>query len=297
MAKNTKHADEFDKLVEAMKENGKAKDNNKADYFMTEPHKYERSYLYDDRATVRLADAFEGTSTRVDLILENPAAYGLDSDFYEEFGEAVGKIRERRDYNRQALEAYTAPAGGSGGMGQYRDGYMNMGLERTLPLVLDSLVLEPDNYADMLDTMARLDIITDKQAKKAVTQYRNGEGWHFLNAPDDQKPFDIGFTGAAYIVGKYKDRLSEDQFKQAFGCSFDGTAVLGIASNDGMKKALDCVNGIAQAYDSMLEMREAVASVAAKQKSRDDAKKAFADLGKAARNDDNHSADYGDEYE
>lgn len=297
MAKNTKHADEFDRLVAAMKENGKEKDNNKADYFTAEPHKYERSYLYDDRATVRLADAFEGTITRVDAILENPAAYGLDSDYYEEFDAAVGKIRERHDYNRQTLEAYTAPAGGSGGMGQYRDGYMNMGLERTLPLVLDSLALEPDNYADMLDTMARLDIITDKQAKKAVTQYRNGEGWHFLGAPDDQRPFDIGFTGAAYVVGKYKDRLSEDQFKQAFGCGFDGTAVLGVASIDGMKKAFDCVNGIAQAYDSMLEMREAVASVAVKQKSRDDAKKAFADLGKAARADSDHSADYGDEYE
>ena len=297
MAKNTKHADEFDRLVESMRDNAKEKDANKADYFMAHPHRYERSYLYDDRATVRLADAYANTSARVDAILANPAGYGLDSDCYEEFKTTIDQIRGDHDYGRRTLESYTKPAGGSGGLGDYREGYMNIGLERTLPLILDSLAMEPDNYENMLDTMASLDIITDKQAKAAIKQYRSKDGWHFLDAPEDKRPFDIGFTGAAYIVGKYMSKISEEQFKQAFGCDFYGKAVPGVESSSGMQYAFESVLGIANAYGRISEMRETVAGIAAMQKSRDDAKKAFASLGKATGGEDDHSADYGDEYE
>ena len=280
MPRNTSNADKFDRLVEDMKASAKEKHENNADYFTSTPHKYEFTYLYDDRATVRLVDAYENTCKRIDGMLANPSGYGLDSDYHEELKTTIGQIRGDKEdgYTRRALESFVAPAGSAGGLGDYREGYMRMGVERTLPVILDSLAMEHDNYIDMLDTLAELDIITNKQAKAAKKQYESPNGWHFLEAPEGQRPFDIGFTGAAYIVGKYKDKISEELFSQAFGCDFDGYAVQGVASSDGMRYALESVEGVAKAYDDIADMRGAATEIIKRQKARDNSRKSFASL-------------------
>ena len=295
-------ADKLDNLLDGLEEYRTRRDSEDSAYLDSYSSQYKLKYMIDDLAECKLPELYAGVIKKVEGVWRNPLKYGFDHERSKKICDALGPYlgcyeedgqHDPSPHTDDLIEGLYFSFGRATrplyeedkGKRNSAMGYMRIGLERTLPVILDRLAEEPDRYSALLDEMAGHDIITDKQAEAAKDIFKS-TGMHFQALEFYDRPFDITMSLSAYIVGSRMREIPEDLFVKAFGCDFEGKAVDGVMEPARLESALGRVKRISEVYAEMDGAREAIDRVSKEQKAHDKRRAMALDLMRDAKGAD-----------